>query len=83
VVRSYGGQAVNSDPYYRENLVLSDLPAGEYEITIEYQEETYRQEITIRPGAISYFSFRGKLSFDTTLPPTPSIGEMITGSETP
>ena len=32
VVRSYGNQAVNSDPYYEENLVLSDLPAGKYEI---------------------------------------------------
>jgi murein DD-endopeptidase MepM/ murein hydrolase activator NlpD len=82
-VRSYGASAVNSDPYYRENLVLSDLPAGLYEITIEYLEETYRQEITIQPGAISYFSFRGKLSFDTALPPTPSIDEMITGWENP
>lgn len=83
VVRSYGNLAVNPDPYYGENLVLSDLPAGVYEITIDYQEETYHQEITIRPGAISYFLFRGKLSFDTALPPTPSIDEMIAGSETP
>jgi murein DD-endopeptidase MepM/ murein hydrolase activator NlpD len=83
VVRSYGASAVNSDPYYGENLVLSDLPAGLYEITIDYQEETYQQEITIYPGAISYFSFRGKLSFDTDLPPTPSIDEIFTGSETP
>lgn len=83
VVRSYGNQAVNSDPYYGENLVLSDLPAGTYEITIEYQEETLTRQITIRPGAISYFTFRGKLSFGTALPPTPSIDDLITGTQTP
>jgi murein DD-endopeptidase MepM/ murein hydrolase activator NlpD len=83
VVRSYGNSAVNSDPYYGENLVLSDLPAGEYDILISYLDEDYHQEMTIRPGAISYFSFRGKLSFDTALPPTPSIEEMLTGIDAP
>ena len=83
VVRSYGASAVNSDPYYGENLVLSDLPAGLYEITIDYEEESYSQEIMIYPGAISYFSFRGKLSFDTDLPPIPSVDEIFTGPDTP
>lgn len=77
VVRSYGNQAVNSDPYWGENLVLSDLPAGEYEISIDYEEKTYKQDITILPGAISYFRFRGKLLFDQTMPPTPSVEDLI------
>jgi len=77
VVRTYGGTAVNSDPYYNENLVLSDLPAGKYLLSIDYQDETYDQEIDIHPGAVSYFTFRGKLSFDTSLPPTPSLDELI------
>ena len=77
VVRSYGTMAVNPDPYYGENLVLSDLPAGRYEIIVEYDEEEYTQEIEIRPGAVSYFTFRGKLYFETGLPPTPTIEELI------
>lgn len=82
VVRSYGNQAVNSDPYYQENLVLSDLPAGRYEISIDYLEKQYKTTIDIFPGAVSYFKFRGKLSFDTSLPQAPSI-EDITGISSP
>ena len=63
--------------------MLSDLPAGLYEITIDYEEESYSQEIIIYPGAIIYFSFRGKLSFDTDLPPIPSVDEIFTGPGTP
>ncbi len=76
VVRTYGDQAINSDPYYQENLVLSDLPAGKYEILIDYLDERYQADIDIFPGAVSYFTFRGKLYFDTSLPPTPSIEEL-------
>jgi hypothetical protein len=82
VVRSYGNQAVNSDPYYQENLVLSDLPAGKYEITVDYLEKRYVTEITIFPGAVSYFKFRGKLYFDTSLPSAPSIDNII-GADLP
>jgi murein DD-endopeptidase MepM/ murein hydrolase activator NlpD len=82
VVRSYGAQTVNSDPYYRENVVLSDLPAGKYEIIIEYQNDRYVREIEIFPGAVSYFRFRGKLVFDTAYPPTPSVDELI-GEKSP
>jgi murein DD-endopeptidase MepM/ murein hydrolase activator NlpD len=77
VVRTYGNQAINGDPYYEENLVLSDLPAGQYEIVIDYQEERYQADVSIFPGAVSYFTFRGKLYFDTSLPPTPSIDELL------
>jgi murein DD-endopeptidase MepM/ murein hydrolase activator NlpD len=77
VVRSYGTQTVNSDSFYKENLVLSDLPAGKYEITIDYQDTQYQREIEIYPGAVSYFKFRGKLVFDTALPPTPSVDELV------
>jgi hypothetical protein len=79
-VRSYGNQAVNSDPYYQENLVLSDLPAGRYRIIIDYLEVRYQASVEIYPGAVSYFKFRGKLYFDTSLPSVPSIEE-ITGAD--
>lgn len=67
-VVSYGDQAVNSDDFYRENLVLSDLPAGRYEIIIDYLEETLKTEVEIHPGAVTYFTFRGKYGFTTGLP---------------
>jgi murein DD-endopeptidase MepM/ murein hydrolase activator NlpD len=77
VVRTYGNQAINSDPYYQENLVLSDLPAGKYKITIDYLEESYHTEIQIYPGAVSYFKFRGKLYLEEALPPAPEINDII------
>lgn len=77
VVRSYGDQAVNSDPYYNENLVLSDLPAGKYQISINYLEDRYTLDVEIYPGAVSYFRFRGKLYFDTLLPSAPTIDEVL------
>jgi murein DD-endopeptidase MepM/ murein hydrolase activator NlpD len=77
VVRSYGEKAVNSDPYYNENLVLSDLPAGRYEVSLTYLDNDYSLQLDIYPGAISYFRFRGKLYFDTKLPAAPSIEQVL------
>jgi murein DD-endopeptidase MepM/ murein hydrolase activator NlpD len=70
-VKSYGEGSANSDPYYRENLVLGDLPAGEYTVLIPYAGSVYNWDITIEPGLVSYFTFRGKLGFKTDLPPSP------------
>ncbi len=81
-VRTYGEQPINSDPYYDENLVLSDLPAGNYEIIIDYLEKRYINDIEIHPGAVSYFTFRGKLYFDTSLPPSPTIDDVL-GEDAP
>ncbi|MCJ7584677.1 MAG: M23 family metallopeptidase, partial [Anaerolineales bacterium] len=36
IVKTYGGIGANSDPYYNENLVLSDLPAGVYQVNVPY-----------------------------------------------
>lgn len=77
VVRTYGNQAVNSDPYYKENLVLSDLPAGKYEVSVDLQDERFVQEVEIFPGAVSYLRFRGKLYFNTSLPSAPTLEELL------
>ncbi len=77
MVRSYGEQSINSDPYYQENLVLSDLPAGNYEIIVDYLEERFTETIEIHPGAVSYFTFRGKLYFNTSQPPSPTIDDLL------
>jgi murein DD-endopeptidase MepM/ murein hydrolase activator NlpD len=70
MVLTYATNSINRDEYYKENLVLSDLPAGEYTISFTIDGITYRQEITIYPGAITFFSFRNKIGFSFE---TPSI----------
>ncbi len=67
-VYSYGGAPANSDDYYQENVVLSDLPAGKYQVEIKYDEESFTHSITIFPGAISYFTFWGEYGFYSKLP---------------
>lgn len=81
IVRTYGPNVANPDPYYGENMVLSDLPAGEYQIVINYLDDLYRLTVTIRPGAITFFTFGGKDGFGTALPPTPSPEEWLDGIE--
>jgi murein DD-endopeptidase MepM/ murein hydrolase activator NlpD len=67
----HGGKNINSDPYYQENLVISDLPAGQYEIEINYLSKIYTLDIEIRPGMVSYFSFRGRSGYTSESPPLP------------
>lgn len=59
---------INSDPYYKENFILSDLPQGTYEISIGYTGHYYSTTVTILPGAVTYFSFKGTRGFDSELP---------------
>ncbi|HBY08423.1 MAG TPA: hypothetical protein DEH22_11775 [Chloroflexi bacterium] len=70
-VRPYAGREARSDPYYRENMVLSDLPAGMYEVRIDYGTETFNFFIVIDPGRVTYFTFRGRNGFSLELPPDP------------
>lgn len=68
---SYHFGHINLDDYYQENLVISDLPAGKYEIAINYLSRIYRREIEIYPGLVTYFSFRGRSGFTSEAPPLP------------
>lgn len=70
-VKTYGEGSVNSDPYYRENVVMGDLPAGKYNLWIAYDGATYRQDIEIQPGLVSYFTFQGRKEFSIAPPPPP------------
>jgi hypothetical protein len=60
---------VNSDPYYQENLVIGDLPAGMYTLRIAYAGLYFTQEIEIQAGLVSYFYFYGKGGFELGSPP--------------
>lgn len=72
-VKSYGGSSTNSDPYYRENLVIGDLPAGDYEVWVDYLGKTYNLNLQIQPGLVTFFSFRGSRGFNTFVPTPPGI----------
>lgn len=75
-VISYAEGAVNSDEYYQENLVMGDLPAGKYLVIIEYGVDQIRSEMTIFPGQVTFFTFRGSqgVSFER---PTPTLSAYI------
>lgn len=73
LARSYGPEAVNSDPYYAENLVIGDLPSGTYQLRTSYAGYSHKTEVEIYPGLVTFFSFRGWGSFSMELPPTPGV----------
>ena len=70
-VKTYGKGMTNSDPYYNENMVMGDLPAGDYEIWIDYKGTKYNLPLEIKAGLVAYFTFRGRRGFSTALPPIP------------
>ena len=69
--KTYHNGNIHADPYYQENLVISDLPAGNYVIEINHLSKIYSQEIAIQPGLISYFTFRGRSGFTKEPLPVP------------
>jgi murein DD-endopeptidase MepM/ murein hydrolase activator NlpD len=75
-VLTYGEGAANSDPYYQENLVLSDLPEGLYKITFDYKDTRQQFWVNIYPGQVSYFTFtdkHGVTKFSSAPPPVPTL----------
>ncbi|NSW51948.1 MAG: M23 family metallopeptidase [Anaerolineae bacterium] len=73
-VRTYTMSGINSDDYYQENMVLSDLPPGIYEISFDYNDTNYVHQIEIHPGVVTYFSFKPQTGFSDELPNTGSSG---------
>jgi len=72
-VHTYGPSNIHFDDYYRENLVLSDLPAGDYEVTFEYKDELKKFNTTIRPGTTTFFVYRDGRGFSNPLPTPTAI----------
>jgi murein DD-endopeptidase MepM/ murein hydrolase activator NlpD len=81
-ILTYAEGPVNSDPYYQENLVLSDLPAGIYKLLIDYKtkdtEKNIQTFVQIYPGQVTYFTFSGLNGFQTITPPTPQLNFLPT-----
>ncbi len=82
LIKTYsGGGAINHDPYYNENLVLSDLPAGLYKITFRF-EKNVQTWLEILPGQVTYITYQGKQGFSLGLPPAPTL-EFLPETATP
>ncbi len=84
LVKTYGsGGAINFDPYYNENLVLGDLPAGIYKIVISFDKKNIQTWVEIFPGQVTYFTFEGANGFGSNRPSAPSpdfLPQLISGS---
>lgn len=80
-VLTYAEGPVNSDSYYQENLVLSDLPAGLYKISMEYKDKKLQFWVDIYPGQVTYFTFTDKDGFQTGPPPVPTL-DFLPGTAT-
>ena len=81
--RTYGPTSINSDPYYRENIAVGDLPAGIYELRTAYAGFSYTTQIEVHPGLVSYFVFQGFDGFTIEAPPAPGIDFTPPPLETP
>ncbi|HSM23513.1 MAG TPA: M23 family metallopeptidase [Anaerolineaceae bacterium] len=68
MVLTYATNNINRDEFYKENLVLSDLPAGNYRISFTLNGDLFTEEIQIHPGAITFFTFIEKFGFSQKFP---------------
>jgi len=73
LVRTYGGDPTNADPYYNENLVMGDLPAGIYRVTFRLEDEDQQTWVEVQPGQVTYVAFRVGRGFDAALPSPTSL----------
>jgi murein DD-endopeptidase MepM/ murein hydrolase activator NlpD len=71
-VITYAKTGINPDPFYNENMVIGDLPAGSYTVWIDLRNTVYSTELEIRAGMVTYFTFQGKYGFEVGPPPTPA-----------
>lgn len=56
---TYAEGLVNSDPFWQENIVIGDMPAGTYDLKVgEAREILYQGEITIEEGKVSFIEIR-------------------------
>ena len=73
IVNTYGPGAAIHDSYYDENMVISDLPAGDYIVTVITYAVAHKLKVTIIPGHVTFFSYQNVKGFSNTPPPPPSF----------
>ncbi len=67
-VLTYAADTVHPDDYYGENFVMSDLPAGVYDVYISFAGHPFNTELYVYPGITNLVGFAGRSGF---LPPSP------------
>lgn len=60
---TYGKRIVNGDRHYAENFAISDLPAGEYEVSLTVDRETYSIAVPVHAGQTNFLEFRAGRGF--------------------
>lgn len=78
IVRTYGPGPVNADPYYDENMVLGDLPAGLYKVTFSYNGKPQQDWMYVYAGQVTYFNFQGTDGFQVGPPASPTLEAALT-----
>jgi len=75
ITHTYTNQAINQDPYYQENLVIGNLPAGRYQINIPMPDvgRVFHQVVEIRAGEVTYFTYELWEGFTVDQVPTPQV----------
>lgn len=68
-VWTYVNVTIHPDPIYNENFVISDLPAGPYEITIDFAGRSFVAQMYLYPGQTNFFLFTGRKGY--VVHPTP------------
>ena len=59
---------IQRDPYYEENFAIGGLPAGSYEIIIQYYGSGYLIYVDVLPGTLNYIRFEGVKGIHNTPP---------------
>ena len=72
LVKTYGGGSINHDPYYDENMVLGDLPAGLYKVSFRF-EENVQYWMEVNPGQVTFFTYTAGEGFTVGPPPAPEL----------
>jgi len=63
---------IQPDPSYQENFVISDLPAGPYEVRIDFVGRQFISNFFLYPGQTNVILFQGRYGFSIHPTATPS-----------
>jgi len=66
-----------NDPYFKENYVFNDLPAGKYQFSMWYNYVYYTSTIEIYPGVVNYVNFEGNKGFQKGYPPGSNLTDFL------
>lgn len=72
IVWTYAQDTIHPDEVYQENFVISDLPAGPYEVTIDFVGRTFIANLYIHPGQTNFMIFNGRHGYTVEPTPTPA-----------